>query len=107
MSSKNSLIRNQLFMATSYSNVHGEVCVRHEASHKGCYSLATETKGVASIRRCTHQARIKNTLKGSDVPRGVLKSNYVRRIKIFIQGGMLPGVKISNHLRVRTYKYFF
>ena len=40
-----SLIRNQLFMATSHSNTHEEVCARHLANHKRCYSVATKQKG--------------------------------------------------------------
>ena len=86
MSNKHSLIRNKLFVATSCLNTHGEVCVKHQASHRGCYSLATETKGVAATRRCTHPSWMKNTLKGSDVPRGVptASRDSLRRIKIFI-----------------------
>ena len=85
MTSKDSMIRNKLFMATSCWNAHGEVCARHQASHMGCYSIATEIEEIATPRRCTHPTWMKNTLKGSDVPRGVPTSNYdsSRRIRIF------------------------
>ena len=102
LSNKDSLIRDQLFKATSSLNTQREVCERFQVNHKGCYSLATKTERIALDKKWTHLTWIKNTLKRIDNLRKVPTSNYdsARRIKIFTEGGMLLSMKISNHLWV-------
>ena len=61
LSSRDSLMRDLLFMATNCSKVHGEVYARHQANHRGCYSLEIEAKGITSDRKSKHLAWIENT----------------------------------------------
>ena len=60
LSSRDSLMRYLLFMATNCSKAHGEVYARHQANHRGCYYQEIEAKGITSDRKSTHLAWIEN-----------------------------------------------
>ena len=76
MSRKESIIGNQLFMSTSCSNVHGKVCVRHQANEIVCNSLVTKGKETRAIISYTHPMWMKFLSKDYVFLKEVLTSYY-------------------------------